>query len=118
MANKKTKRELFGEIKEIVKENTELVAFVDHELELLDKKNGNKGQSKTQKENVDIKANLLTELAKIDGAVSISEFQAQSEYASQYSNQKISALFKQLVAENKVERTQDKKVAKFAVIAE
>ena len=37
MANKKTKREFFGEIREIVKENTELVAFIDHELELLDK---------------------------------------------------------------------------------
>ena len=35
MANKKTKREFFGEIREIVKENTELVAFIDHELELL-----------------------------------------------------------------------------------
>ena len=38
MANKKTKREFFGEIREIVKENTELVEFIDHELELLNKK--------------------------------------------------------------------------------
>ena len=35
----KTKREYFTELKGIVANDSELVAFIDHELELLDKKN-------------------------------------------------------------------------------
>ena len=35
---KLTKRDYFAQLKEIVKDNAELVAFIDHELELLNKK--------------------------------------------------------------------------------
>ena len=33
-----TKREMFAEIRKIVADNAEMVAFIDHEVELLDKK--------------------------------------------------------------------------------
>ena len=42
MTNKKTKKDLFLEVREVVTGNEELVAFVDHELELLNKKAGTK----------------------------------------------------------------------------
>ena len=59
MANKKTKKEFFREMKEIFEEmgRTEYVEFCNHQIELLDNKaSGQKGMSKTQKENAKAKA--------------------------------------------------------------
>ena len=39
MANKKTKREHFAELRMLATGNAELIAFIDHEVELLNKKN-------------------------------------------------------------------------------
>lgn len=44
MTNKKTYKELFLEVREIIAGNEELVAFIDHQLELLDKKQVEKAQ--------------------------------------------------------------------------
>ncbi len=97
MAEKKiTKKEMFERLLEVeeVKTNEDMVAFIRHEIELLVKKSAKSGSTKTQKENEEIKVKLVEELAKVGKAVTISEFQKASEYASQFSNQKISALFK------------------------
>ena len=46
---KVTKRMRFEQIKSLVGDNEELVAFIDHEIELLDKKNSRTGKpTKTQ----------------------------------------------------------------------
>ena len=39
MAEKKTKRECFAELRVLATGNAELIAFIDHEVELLNKKN-------------------------------------------------------------------------------
>ena len=39
MANKKTKREHFNELRRLATGNAELIAFIDHEIELLNRKN-------------------------------------------------------------------------------
>ena len=39
MANKKTKREYFNELRVLANGNDELITFIDHEIELLNKKN-------------------------------------------------------------------------------
>lgn len=114
---KLTKRELFGQARElaIANDREDLVAFIDHELTLLDKKASASGNSKTQKENLEIIERLYSELANIDRAVTISEFQKESEYAGTLSNQKISALFKKLVDNGRVIKTVDKKKSYFSV---
>ena len=114
---KLTKRDLFGQARElaIANDREDLVAFIDHELELLDKKASASGNSKTQKENLEIIERLYSELANIDRAVTISEFQKESEYAGTLSNQKISALFKKLVDNGRVIKTTDKKKSLFSV---
>lgn len=98
MTKKITKKDRYNEILAIaeVAQNPDLVAFIEHEIELLTAKNATKGQTKTQKENEAIKATLLEELRKVGKAVTISELQAESEIADSYSNQKISALFRQM----------------------
>lgn len=114
---KLTKRDLFGQARElaIANDREDLVAFIDHELKLLDKKASASGNSKTQKENLEIIERLYSELANIDRAVTISEFQKESEYAGTLSNQKISALFKKLVDNGRIIKTVDKKKSYFSV---
>lgn len=114
---KLTKRELFGQARElaIANDREDLVAFIDHELELLDKKASASGNSKTQKENLEIIERLYSELSNIGEAVTISDFQKRSEYAGTLSNQKISALFKKLVDNGRVIKTVDKKKSYFSV---
>ena len=119
MEKKITKKEMFAMLLEVegVKGNAEMEAFIKHEIELLEKKASKSGSSKTQKENVEIRANLLTALAEVGKAVTISEFQKESEYASQFSNQKISALFKTMVEKDcTVEKTVEKGKSYFSAI--
>lgn len=98
MEKKITKKERFNQLLAIaeVSVNEDLVAFITHEIELLDKKSAKKGSTKTQKENEEIMVKLYDELLGL-GAVTITEFQKVSEYASGFSNQKISALFKTMI---------------------
>lgn len=117
MANKKTKKELFGEVREIVEREgrTDLIEFVNHELELLNKKANRTGTTKTQKENEVIKTKIIEALVRIATPVTITELQEQDEEMAQYSNQKISALLTQLIKEEKVVRNKDKKKSVFTI---
>ena len=124
MANKITKRERFEEMRKIFEEmdRTDLIEFVDHELELLDKKANSKTMTATQKENEKIMATILTELATIGTPVTITDLLARSSNLP-YTNQKISALMKKMVRteENpsgQVARVVDKKKTYFSLIEE
>ena len=114
MANKKTKREFFGEIREIVKENTELVEFIDHELELLDKKTSAKS-TKVNTEQVELMGKIVNALNKIGRSVTISELQKENAEMAKYSNQKLSAMLKKLVDNKQVTKMVDKKKSYFMV---
>lgn len=113
---KKTKKELFAEVLAVaaVQENTELKAFVEHEIELLTKKSGNKKMTKAQEKNVKIKQEIVDALTFVKKAVTIKELQADA-VLTDFSNQKISSLLKQLIDEGKVVRTEEKRVAYFAI---
>ena len=118
MVNKKmTKRDYFNELLAIaeVKENKAMVDFINHELELLEKKNASKSsaETKTQKENASIKENLLNEMAS-GVKYTISDMQKELPCCAELTNQKISALVRQLIAENLVVRTEDKRKAYFS----
>ena len=114
MANKKTKREFFGEIREIVKENTELVAFIDHELELLDKKTSAKS-TKVNTEQVELMEKIVNALNEIGRSITISELQKENAEMAEYSNQKLSAMLKKLVDNKQVTKMIDKKKSYFMV---
>ena len=122
MANKKVKRDYFMEIREIVKDNAELVAFVDHELELLARKNTGNTQTKVQKENQAVAEMLLEELAKA-GRTTITDLMNTSEVIQNYilengnklTNQKISAIFKQQLDAGNITKIVEKKKSYFAI---
>lgn len=111
-----TKAQMFAMIKEVegVKENQAMVDFIDHELELLAKKAGNKKPTKTQEENEVVKAEILNVMST--EGMTVTEIQNKSEVLANLSNQKVSALLRQLVAVGKVEKTVDKKKAYFALV--
>ena len=107
-----TKREMFNLIAGINADNAEIVEFCNHEIELLSKKSIKSGATKIQKENIGIQKTLREELRKVGRPVTISEFQELSPYASTLSNQKISAMFRQM---NDVVKVTEKKKSYFSL---
>lgn len=120
---KPTKKETLLKIREVVIDNEEYVSFIDHEIELLDKKNSKNGTSKTQVENEKVKIMLVEELTKLGKPVTITELMSESEVVANYvlengaklSNQKISALFTQM-KDTQIVRITDKKKTYFSVV--
>jgi len=115
MEKKITKKERFMELKEIVSDRTDLVEFLNHEIELLNKKASVKTPSKTQLENENTKEIIVKVLTNVTKPVTITEIQENDSTLATLSNQKISALLTQLVKDNKVVRTVDKKKAYFTI---
>lgn len=114
MTNKKTKKDLFLEVREVVAGNEELVAFVDHELELLNKKVGTKS-TKVNEEQVALMEKIVNALNEIGRSVTISELQKENAEMAEYSNQKLSAMLKKLVDNKQVTKMVDKKKSYFMV---
>ena len=112
---KLTKKDYFSQLKEIVKDNVELVNFINHEIELLDKKASSKTPSKTQIANESIKDKIVSVLVEMARPATITDIQENSNELAELSNQKISALLTQLVNAEIVVRTVDKKKAYFTV---
>lgn len=120
MENKKmTKKETINLLIDVLMGNKEVedtqifVDFLVHERELLEKKSSNSGQTKTQKENETIKEKIVETLRDLGKYVTITEIQNANVELGTYSNQKISALLKQLVDNKEIEKVIDKKKAYF-----
>lgn len=112
---KVTKRMRFEQIKALVSDNEELVAFIDHEIELLNKKNSRTGKpTKTQVENETIKNTIFNILQTTNKPMTVTQLLATEELNG-LSNQKVSALLTQLRDVNKVVRTVEKKVAYYSI---
>ena len=121
MANKMTKKDMFNAIKavEAVASNPEMVAFIDHELELLVKKanGGTRKPTATQIANEGIKDAIKAVLA--DGkARTISEIIADGAFAEGTTTQKISALCTLLIKAGEVTKTVDKKKSYFSLVVD
>ena len=119
---KLTKRDYFKMLAGVVEnsgaDNKEVLqAFINHELELLDKKSASRGTATTakQKENEDLKEYILGALTEINRAVTITELQAEDARLGELTNQKISAMLKQLVDNNQVTKVVDKKKSYFKI---
>lgn len=117
---KVTKKENFGAIIGVLESvgRTDLVAVMQHEIDLIDKKAQSGKMTKTQEANVAIKAKIVETLTALGKAVSITEMlNASAELTEMVggSNQKASALVTQLKNEGVVIRHQEGKKATFTV---
>ena len=114
---KLTKRDRFEALLKMteVQANPDMVAFIEHEIELLAKKNaGDKKPTAKQMENDAVKQVILDEMtANPDKLYTVTDLIKGVPELADYSNQRISALLHQMINANGVERIVDKRKSYF-----
>ena len=114
-----TKREKFEMLKNIaeVQANPVLSEFIEREIELLAKKNSaEKKPTEKQTENAGIKEIIVEVLTDEENGMTISAMQKKCADLAEYSNQKISALVRQMILDGIVEKTEEKGKAYFRLV--
>ena len=116
MANTKkmTKRDYFTAILSKYPLTDAEKAFVEHELELLEKKNSSEKKPTAQQvANEGIKSAIVAGM-KPNRLYTITEIQKEIPECAELSNQRVSALIRQMVG-NEIVRTEDKRKAYFSL---
>lgn len=123
MKEKMTKKDWFAVVREVVSnaEMTEVekngaLAFIDREVELLNKKSSNSRDTKKQQENKAIAEVVVAELKKLGKPMAISEMIKASEVLGAYSTQKLTPILKALKDEQRVVMTTEKKRNYYSVV--
>lgn len=117
MTKKMTKREMFAKMMEKYNFTEEERAFIEHEIELLDKKkSGERKPTATQIANIGLKEIILEVLETAEKAMTITEINKAHAELVELSGQKISSLVSQLMKEGKVERIEEKRKAYFKFV--
>jgi len=113
-----TKREMFAEIRNAVIDNAEMVAFIDHEIELLNRKSASpKKPTKTQMENDSFKAVIVDYLTEVDAPKTIKELQAEIAELGGLTNQRITHMLTDLVKAGKLTKEYVKKTPYYSIAA-
>ena len=122
MAKKMTKKEMFAQILNNYDLKADEIDFINHEIELLEKRNSNGGDKKPtakQLENADLKTVILDFLAdNPDDKFTITDMWKKIPVLAnntEMSNQRFSAIVNQLKKENLVVRVEDKRKAYFSI---
>ena len=117
MANRMTQRDYFNEIIALAKANgrQDLVDFAEYRIEVLNKKSSNKKPTKTQAENEEYKNAIRSALATVDNGVTVTELQKLDDTLGTLSNQRVSALLRQMVEVGEVVKTVEKKKSYFSL---
>lgn len=121
MEKKMPKKEMFTLIANRNADNAEIVAFCNHEIELLNKKksNGNAKANEKMEKSVEL---VYDALVAVGRAVTASELIAETDLSALanesgvVSTQKVSAMFKKLKEQGKVETYTDKKKTYFKIV--
>lgn len=123
MAEKKiTKREVVEKMlaDSNINSNEVYVAYLKNELELLKKKSENKKATKNQTENVEIKEVIIEVLSRMGkgraGEIQLAVQATDKEKYATLTNQRTSAILKQMIDEGTVVKTVDKKVSTFSLV--
>ena len=117
-STKLTKAQKFAMLRAIpaVAENAMLVEFIDHEVELLSKKNSaEKKPTAQQVANAGIVTTII-EGMEPNRLYTVTEVIKSIPACADLTNQRVSALLRQLVEAGKVKRTEDKRKAYFQVV--
>ena len=115
---KPTKRQMFEELKKVPGLTPEQVAFIDHELELLAKKNaGERKQTPTQVANEALKVAIVEGL-EAERKYTVTEVIKEVPACAGLTNQKVTPLVNQLVEDGKLVKTTEKRRSYFSLPAE
>lgn len=123
MEKKMTKKEMFAQViamakgEEVTVTADEIVAFAEHEVELLDKKAGTKSKKETANdaENARLMGVIVDTLTESGKAMTVSELMTANAELGELSNQKVSALMKKLVDGGTVQKSTDKRKSVFSI---
>ena len=116
---KLTKRDRYAQLLALneVKANPDLVAFIEHEVELLARKNtvnGEKALTPNQIQNENFKLIIAEHMASAsDRLFTVTELNKEVDVLNDLSNQRISAILRQMVDAGKVEKVVDKRKSYF-----
>ena len=121
MEKKMTKKEMYSLIATLNADNTEIVEFCKHEIELLDRKksNGNTKANKQVADNVELVYNALATYGKPATAsdlIANADLTALATENGIVSTQKVSAYLKKLVDGGRVAKFTDKKKTYFSIV--
>ena len=112
---KMTKREMFEQIKTHLTDPTE-IAFVEHELELLAKKNSaDKKPTAQQVANDGIKTAIADGMTA-NRLYTVTELIKEIPECAELTNQRVSALLRQMIADGTVVKTVDKRKSYFQIV--
>ena len=113
---KMTKRDYFNAILSKYPLTDAEKAFVEHELELLEKKNSSEKKPTAQQiANDGIKTAILAGMTP-NRLYTITEIQKEIPECAELSNQRVSALLRQMKDDGIVTRTEDKRKAYFSIV--
>lgn len=117
MTNKMTQKDFYNEIIALAQANgrEDIVEFCEGRIEVL-AKSGNRKPTKTQEENESLKELVRNALVTLGKASTVTEIQKSDEVLSELSNQKVSALLRQMIEVGEVEKTTDKKKSYFSLV--
>lgn len=114
MTNKMTQKDFFNEIIKVAQaaDREDIVEFAKNRIEVLEKKTANRKPSKTQEENADLKVKIAEVLT--------AEGQTVTDILTTLgieglTNQKVSALLRQMVADGVAVKSTDKRKSLFAL---
>lgn len=113
---KVTKKDRFNQLLAIeeVKGNQDLVDFINHEIELLTRKNSSeKKPTAAQLENEKTAEVVLATLVESGNGMTVTEIIKANKDLSEFTNQKITAILRNLTSADKVERIEDKRKTYF-----
>lgn len=113
MAKKMTKKEMFAQIKANYNLTDAEIAFIDREIELLEKKNGGiKKPTKQQEINNGLKEVILDHM-EYGEKYTITDLMKQVPELAELSNQRVSAIVRGLKESGLVDRVEEKRKAYF-----
>lgn len=116
-AKKLTKRDHFNALLTIptVASNPTLVEFIENELDLLNRKNSKPSGKQTEKQEANdaLKQAMLDYLANDGGQHTVTDFIKNVSECAGLSQQKITALVRQMVEDGKMEKVIEKRVSYF-----
>jgi len=118
MANKMTQRDYFNEIIALAQANgrDDIVTFAEGRIEALNKKSENKKPTKNQAENEVLKDRIKAVLEGAEPMTVTDILKADAAFEG-ISNQRVSALLKQMKDAGEVVKSSDKKRSLFALAA-
>lgn len=105
---------------EVIASNDTYKKFLENERDLLQKKSENRKATSRQTENVEIKEVILEVLGRVGsgraGEIQLAVQATDKEKFATLTNQRVSAILRQMIEEGTVRKTVDKKVSTFSLV--